>query len=72
MKKPVQDGFHSLIGTQAAVVSNGHRSARYLVRGQGGGELWSAYSTDTLEIGEQVSIVAVKGIGLVVERTDTQ
>jgi len=68
MKKPTADGFRSLVGTHAEVVSRSEtvRSAKYLVRAQG--ELWSAYSTNTLEIGEQVNIVAVKGIGLVVER----
>ena len=68
MRKPPADGFRSLVGTQAEVVSKSEtgRSAKYLVRAQG--ELWSAYSTDTLEIGEQINIVAVKGIGLVVER----
>ena len=46
------------------------RSAKYLVRAKGEGELWSAYSTDVLDIGEKVNIVAVKGIGLVVKRAD--
>ncbi len=70
MRKPVQDGFQSLIGTEAKVVSSQApgRSAKYLVRSQSEGELWSAYSTDVLEIGEQVNVVAVKGIGVVVER----
>ncbi len=68
--KPIQDGFQSLIGTEAEVVSElelGH-SAKYLVRAQG--ELWSARSRDTLQPGEQVNIVAVKGIGIVVERAE--
>ncbi len=72
MKKPTADGFRSLVGTQAEVVSKsetGH-SAKYLIRAQGEGELWSAYSTEVLEIGEQVKIVAVKGIGVVVERAE--
>ena len=72
MRKPIKDGFQSLVGTQAKVVSKealGH-SARYLVRAQGEGELWSAYSTDVLNIGEWVNIVAVKGIGVVVERVE--
>ncbi len=70
MRKPVQDGFQSLIGTEAEVVSKktpGH-SAKYLVRAKGEGELWSANSSDALEIGDWVNIVAVKGIGVVVER----
>ena len=72
MRKPIQDGFQSLIGTEAEVVSKRApaHSARYLVRAKGEGELWSAYSTDVLEIGEWVNIVAVKGIGLVVKRTE--
>ncbi len=71
-RKPIQDGFQSLIGTEVEVVSKGTpgHSARYLVRAQGEGELWSAYSTDALEIGEWVNVVAVKGIGVVVERAE--
>ncbi len=70
MIRPVEDGFQSLVGTMAEVVSKSEtgRSAKYLVRVKGEGELWSAYSTDALDIGEWVNIVAVKGIGLVVER----
>ena len=72
MRKPVQDGFQSLVGAQAEVVSKSEtaRSARYLVRAQGEGELWSAYSRDALLPGEMVNIVAVKGIGVVVERPE--
>ncbi len=68
MREPIQDGFQSLIGTEAEVVSKRvpDNPARYLVRSQG--ELWTAYSTDILEIGEQVNIVAIKGIGVVVEQ----
>ncbi len=70
MRKPPADGFRSLVGTQAEVVSKSEtgRSAKYLVRAKGEGELWSAYATDALDIGEWVNIVAVKGIGVVVER----
>ena len=70
MRKPIQDGFQSLIGTEAKVVSRlaSDGSIKYLVSSQG--ELWSAYSTDTLQSGEPVKIVAVKGIGIVVERTE--
>ncbi len=74
MRKPVQDGFQSLIGAEAEVVSKRapDHSAGYLVRAQGEGELWSAYSTDVLEIGEPVNIVAVRGIGVVVERAENR
>ncbi len=70
MRKPLQDGFQSLIGTESEVVSrlSPGNLAKYLVRSQG--ELWSAYSTDNLQPGEAVNIVAVKGIGVVVERAD--
>jgi len=70
MRKPIQDGFQSLIGTEAELVSGRARDkpAQYLVRSQG--ELWSAYSADTLRSGERVNIVAVKGIGIVVARVD--
>ncbi len=68
--KPVQDGFWSLIGTEAEVVSRQMVGdyASYLVRAGGEGELWSARSTDTLDIGDWVNIVAVKGISVVVAR----
>jgi len=74
MRKPIQDGFQSLIGTEAEVVSKlaPDAPARYLVRAQGEGELWSAYSTDALDIGERVNIVAVKGIGVVVELAESK
>ncbi len=70
MRKPIQDGFQSLIGTEAEVVSKEarDRSSKYLVRIKGEGELWSAYSKDVLDIGEWVNIAAVKGVGLVVGR----
>ncbi|HJX12155.1 MAG TPA: NfeD family protein [Dehalococcoidales bacterium] len=73
MKKPTVDGFRSLIGKQAKVVSRSETvsAAKYLVRARGEGELWSAYATDVLDIGEWVNIVAVKGIGVVVERGNT-
>ncbi len=72
MRQPLQDGFQSLIGTEAEVASKLEtgRSAKYLVRIKGEGELWSAYSTDILQPGEAVNIVAVKGIGVVVEQAD--
>ncbi len=71
MRRPLaKDGFRSLVGAQAEVLSKSviGRSAKYLVRAQGEGELWSAYSEDTLKPGDLVNIVALKGIGVVVER----
>ncbi len=70
LRKPIQDGFQSLIGTEAEVVSKraSDNPARYIIRSQG--ELWSAYSTDNLQSGEWVNIVAVRGIGVVVERPE--
>ncbi len=70
MRRPIQEGFQSLIGTEAEVVSKRAlaHSARYLVRAQG--ELWSAYSADALDVGERVNIVAVKGVGVVIERME--
>ena len=72
MRRPVQDGFQSLIGTGSEVVSRSEaeHSAKYLIRAQGEGELWSAYSEDTLKPGDLVNIVALKGIGVVVKRAD--
>ncbi len=72
MIRPVADGFQSLVGTTAEVVSKsetGH-SVKYLVRAKGEDELWSANSSDALEIGDWVNIVVVKGIGVVIERAN--
>ena len=69
MHKPVQDGFQSLIGTRvdiAAVLA----PSQYQIRPHG--ELWSAYSADSLQLGEQVNIVATRGIGVVVEKAKTR
>ena len=68
MREPIQDGFQSLIGTQAEVVSrlSPEGYTKYMVRA--GGELWSARCSDVLEPGETVTIAAVNGISLVVER----
>lgn len=70
MGKQPETGAESLIGAKAEVVSRLRPGdhAQYLVRSQG--ELWSGYSTDTLDIGEWVNIVALKGIGVVVERVE--
>ncbi len=70
MRKPVRDGFRSLVGAEAEVVSKqaAGNSISYLVRARGEGELWGARSTDILDIGDWVNIVAVKGIGVVVAR----
>jgi membrane protein implicated in regulation of membrane protease activity len=72
MKQPLQDGFQSLIGTEAEVVSEmgSNYSTKYLVRSQG--ELWRAYASERLQPGDQVSIVAVKGIGLVVQPAENK
>ena len=72
MRKPVQDGFQSLVGMKAEVVSRvrPEHSAKYLVRSQG--ELWSAYTSDNLQPGDQVNIVALKGIGLVVAPAESR
>ena len=70
MRKPPADGFRSLVGTEAEVVSRSEtgRTTKYLVRA--GGELWTARCTSSLQPGEQVNIAAVDGISLVVESGD--
>ncbi len=67
MRRPLHDDFRSLIGSRAEVVSRlgSSQAAQYLVRARG--ELWSAYSADSLQLGEQVNIMATKGIGVIVE-----
>ena len=65
MKAPPRDDFKSLMGTQAIVVStvNPHR---YLVKAAG--ELWTARSAEALQPGDKITISALEGIKLVVER----
>jgi len=68
MGKQPETGSESLIGATAQVVSKLKSGdlAKYLVRSQG--ELWSARSADILSAGETVSIAAVDGIRLVVNK----
>lgn len=70
MRQPVHDGFHSLVGAEAEVVSRltENAMAQYLVRK--GGELWSAYAGDDFQPGERVNVRAVKGVCLIIERLD--
>ena len=67
MRLPPQDGFKSLIGTTAEVVSAvGPGSfTQYLVRAEG--ELWSARGTAALQPGATVNIKSVDDIKLIVE-----
>lgn len=68
MSKPLETGALKLIGSEAEVISRlspGH-SAQYVVRS--GGEMWTARCADVLQPRETVSIAAIHGIGLVVER----
>lgn len=64
-------GAESLVGAEAEVVSKvtPGSAAQYLVQSQG--ELWSARSTDVLELGETVRVVALRGISLIVERRNS-
>lgn len=67
MRLPPQDGFRSLIGTNAEVASVAAPGsyAQYLVRAEG--ELWSARCRAPLRPGDTVSIKSVDGIKLLVE-----
>ena len=66
-----KDGFKSLIGAEAMVVSMVNQShGQYLVKA--GHELWTARSRETLRPGEKVEVIATDGIKLVVERLDTE
>jgi len=71
MRRPVTTGVESLIGKDAEVTSrsSSHGGTPYMVRIEG--ELWSARSRDSLQHGETVVIVAVKGNYLTVKRKDT-
>ena len=64
-----KDGFKSLIGAEAMVVSIVNQSyGQYLVKA--GHELWTARSAETLRPGERVVVTATDGIKLVVARID--
>lgn len=65
MMMPAKDGFKSLIGTEATVISSGSQDyGRCLVKA--GHELWTVRSTETLHSGERVKVTAADGIKLVV------
>ncbi len=71
MMMPPKDGFKSLIGTEAMVVSAESQGyGQYLVKA--GHELWTARSIETLRLGERVKVSAADGIKLVVARIDTE
>ena len=71
MMMPSRDGFKSLIGTEAMVVSMVNQSnGKYLVKA--GHELWTARSNDTLRPGEKVRVAYLDGIKLMVARIDTE
>ncbi len=67
MMMPPKDGFKSLIGTTAEVVSvvSPGSFTQYLVRAEG--ELWSARCRAALPPGATVNIKSVDGIKLIVE-----
>ncbi len=72
MKRPVRTGKESLVGMEARVVSKSAPDvlAPYQVRIQG--EIWSASSQDSLEVGDTAVVSAVEGNKLVIrlrERT---
>ncbi|MBI4285386.1 MAG: hypothetical protein HY670_05755 [Chloroflexi bacterium] len=71
MKQPVKDGFRSLVGHKVEVVSRlaPHEPAQYLVRGRG--ELWSAYTSDIFQPGENARVVGVQGVGVVIKRAES-
>lgn len=71
MVMPPKDGFRSLIGTEAIVVSMVNQGYdRYLVKA--GHELWTARSAETLRPGEKVQVIYLDGIKLVVARVDAE
>lgn len=65
MMSPVKDGFKSLIGSEATVVST-EGYGNYLVKA--GYELWTARCAKTLHSGEKVKVAATDGIKLVVKQ----
>jgi len=67
MKKR-RDTFHGLVGTEAEVADRSElaSSTQYLVRAYG--ELWTARSTEILQMKERVRVMALNGVTLVVER----
>jgi membrane-bound serine protease (ClpP class) len=62
-RRPVVMGERVMLGQTAEVVEN------FAEKGQVryAGELWNAYTTTPLRVGQQVRIVKVEGLGLWVE-----
>jgi membrane protein implicated in regulation of membrane protease activity len=67
---PVTTGVESLINKNAEIVSKSGTGAGATYCAQMRGELWTARSNDNLEIGDSVTIVAVEGNSLKVQRKD--
>lgn len=65
------DGFKSLVGTEAMVVAaEGQGYGQYLVKA--GHELWTARCAERLQPGERVKVKAADGIKLVVQRVSPE
>ena len=72
MGRQPETGSESMVGATAEVVSrlSPGNNAQFLVRH--GGELWTAVSADAVKPGEMVSVAAVDGIRLVVQKNGGQ
>lgn len=62
MLRPIETGVEALLHSTGEVV--GKEGKRFRVRAQN--DLWAAESTDNLQIGDRINIVAVKGLTLMV------
>lgn len=70
MKRPVEDGFQSMVGTKAEVMNRLEASGalmKYMVRSQG--ELWTAWSGEEFQPGEEANVLGTRGVGVVIERS---
>lgn len=65
MRRPVETGVEALMHSTGEVV--GKEGKRIRVRALN--ELWNAESTENLQIGDHINIVAVKGLTLMVRRS---
>lgn len=67
MRKP-STGMEGMIGKEGKAITLIHGDGKVFIKG----EVWNASSVDTIEEGESVKVIEVKGLHLKVEKTEGQ
>lgn len=64
IKRPVATGIEGMIGGVGSVIQVGERKAKIFYRG----EIWNAFSTESISLGDSVEIARVERMTLIVHK----